>query len=82
MGRFSYLDGQKVKKQKKKAGSGKGTLEPLEPLEVVYIRKELLRSVWRQHKAAGGDSVSELVEELLSEWLGRQGQLDSFSGKK
>ena len=36
-----------------------------ERLEAVYLRKETVRAVWRQVRADGGESVSELVEDLL-----------------
>ena len=65
--RFGYLEGQSVRQKGKK--KGKPQSGSLEPLEIVYVRKEILRAVWREVKAEGGESVSELVEELLSAWL-------------
>ncbi len=71
-GRFAYLEGQSVRKKHKKKAAKAAQDSKQEPLEIVYIRKELLRGVWRQYKVMGGESVSELVEELLSEWLQQQ----------
>ncbi|MFC6591136.1 hypothetical protein ACFP81_03225 [Deinococcus lacus] len=68
MARFSYLDGKKLKKAARDQAAG----DALEPVEVVYIRREIIRAAWRAHKDAGGESVSELVEDLLLEWLARQ----------
>lgn len=83
MSRFAYLEGQKVrKKSKKEQAASPKTDSKLEPLEVVYIRKELLRGVWREYKAQGGESVSELVEELLSLWLQEQQLWNKEAGKK
>lgn len=65
--RFGYLDGQSVRK--KKRDKTKPDPDSLEPLEIVYVRKEVLRAVWQQIKQEGGESVSELVDELLSAWL-------------
>ncbi|WP_293911552.1 hypothetical protein [Deinococcus sp.] len=67
-GRFGYLEGQSVRHRGKKK-KARGQSGSLEPLEIVYVRKEILRAVWREVKADGGESVSELVEELLSAWL-------------
>ena len=77
MGRFVYLDDQ-PKKGKKTSRRGnhpapddrrKG--ESGERVEVVYIRKETLRAVWREVRNDGdpAESVSELVEDLLLAWL-------------
>ncbi len=38
-------------------------------MEAVYVRKETVRAVWREVKKEGGESVSELVEDLLLRWL-------------
>ena len=65
--RFGYLDGQSVRR--KKRGSPKAQSSSGEPLEIVYVRKEVLRAVWKEVKGDGGESVSELVDELLSAWL-------------
>ncbi|WP_295818688.1 hypothetical protein [uncultured Deinococcus sp.] len=35
----------------------------------VYVRRETVRAVWREVKQDGGESVSELVEDLLLAWL-------------
>lgn len=72
MPRFEYLG-----KNKKKTKGKKATLEPdghkkgqsEERVEAVYVRKETVRAVWREIKADGGESVSELVEDLLLGWL-------------
>ncbi|MFT2718731.1 hypothetical protein ACMT4L_01895 [Deinococcus sp. A31D244] len=48
-------------------GRSKG--ETAERVEAVYVRKETVRAVWRAVKAEGGESVSELVEDLLLAWL-------------
>lgn len=78
MPRFDYLDGQPAKKGKK-VRLRKATPEPDgrhkgesgERVEVVYIRKETLRAVWREVRRDGdtAESVSELVEDLLLAWL-------------
>ncbi|UQN06192.1 hypothetical protein [Deinococcus sp. QL22] len=49
------------------AGPRKG--ETAERVEAVYVRKETVRAVWREVKRGGGESVSELVEDLLLRWL-------------
>lgn len=77
MGRFDYLDSKKADGKKKKkarkvrkpAPEERPKGETLERVEVVYIRKETVRAVWRQVKKDGGESVSELVEDLLLQWL-------------
>ncbi|WP_168733486.1 hypothetical protein [Deinococcus sp. Arct2-2] len=43
--------------------------ETAERVEAVYVRKETVRAVWREVKRGGGESVSELVEDLLLRWL-------------
>ena len=65
--RFAYLSGQRVRKKKR----DKSRPDPAsaEPLDIVYVRREVLRAVWHEVKADGGESVSELVDELLSAWL-------------
>lgn len=75
MARFEYLTGDK--KAKGKAGKkAKKTPAPderrgasEERVEAVYVRKETVRAVWREVKKEGGESVSELVEDLLLRWL-------------
>lgn len=73
--RFGYLrDGAPAEQA---AGSRKLTPAPdgrrrgetAERLEAVYLRKETVRAVWREVKKDGGESVSELVEDLLLVWL-------------
>lgn len=76
MARFGYLaKPEKPERRKEKArttlpapdGREKGkTAERVEP---VYVRKETVRAVWREVKRSGGESVSELVEDLLLRWL-------------
>ena len=77
MSRFEYLteNGKKSKKDKKNK-SAKKTPAPdgrrgasEERVEAVYVRKETVRAVWREVKKEGGESVSELVEDLLLQWL-------------
>ena len=65
--RFAYLEGQRVRARKR--DKSKPDPASAEPLEIVYVRKELLRAVWKEVKVEGGESVSELVDELLSGWL-------------
>lgn len=73
MARFDYLDKKKKKgKQGKKAApepDGRKKGETSERVEVVYLRRETVRAVWREVKKDGGESVSELVEDLLLQWL-------------
>lgn len=85
MGRFGYLEesGAKPGKAKAKKSTKKGTRaskktpapdgrrrgESEERVEPVYVRKETVRAVWREVKKDGGESVSELVEDLLLGWL-------------
>ncbi|THF88352.1 hypothetical protein E7T09_03870 [Deinococcus sp. KSM4-11] len=40
-----------------------------EQVSRVYVRQETVRAVWREVKRDGGESVSELVEDLLLAWL-------------
>ncbi|SEJ00287.1 hypothetical protein SAMN04488058_10369 [Deinococcus reticulitermitis] len=82
MGRFDYL-AERGKQDEKKAGKagkkkaskktpapdGRRRGESEERVEAVYVRKETVRAVWRQVKKEGGESVSELVEDLLLRWL-------------
>ncbi|MBZ9711983.1 hypothetical protein [Deinococcus multiflagellatus] len=72
MGRFDYLtEGQKAGKRRKVTPEpdGRRTQAAGEPLEPVYLRRETVRAVWKQVKKDGGESVSELVEDLLLAWL-------------
>jgi hypothetical protein len=80
MARFDYLDSSNGKKKSdRKAGrreatpatDGRRRGESSERVEVVYIRKETLRAVWREVRNDGdpAESVSELVEDLLLAWL-------------
>lgn len=79
MPRFDYLDEQKKKKKKSDqkakagkaapAGDGRRKGETGERVEAVYVRKETIRAAWREYRAEGGESVSELVEDLLLKWL-------------
>lgn len=83
MARFSYLDsparaGKKGRKRRKDgarktapAPDGRGRGESEERVEIVYIRKETVRAVWREVRNDGdpAESVSELVEDLLLAWL-------------
>ncbi|GGR83753.1 hypothetical protein [Deinococcus sedimenti] len=74
MGRFDYL--KKADRAAKKGNVLKSAPAPdesrtggTERLEAVYLRKETVRAVWRQVRDDGGESVSELVEDLLLAWL-------------
>lgn len=75
MGRFDYLDRQPKKgsrsKRREAAPKGRPKGESGERVEIVYIRKETLRAVWREVRNDGdpAESVSELVEDLLLAWL-------------
>lgn len=83
MGRFDYLGKDKGGKKARRAAlqpvhppAAKVTPEPdarrlhgPEPLEAVYLRRETVQTVWKQIKKDGGESVSELVEDLLLAWL-------------
>lgn len=82
MARFDYLKeaGKGQKKPAKLSKKAKGTATAPEPdgrhkgetaerVEAVYVRKETVRAVWREVKRNGGESVSELVEDLLLRWL-------------
>ncbi|MDO4263508.1 MAG: hypothetical protein Q4C67_04850 [Deinococcus sp.] len=47
-------------------------------VEVVYVRRETIRAAWRELKEDGGESLSELVDDLLLGWLqARQAERDS-----
>lgn len=70
--RFGYLQDAGRKGEGRKAspapdGRRKGETE--DRLEAVYVRQETVRAVWREVKKDGGESVSELVEDLLLMWL-------------
>lgn len=71
MARFDYLKGKpgKVKKVKVKAAPDQARGETQERVEAVYVRRETVQAVWREVKKEGGESVSELVEDLLLAWL-------------
>lgn len=66
-------DKQKTKKGKIKKptpeSDGRRKGKTSERVEVVYIRTETVQAVWREVKKEGGESVSELVEDLLLAWL-------------
>ena len=76
MSRFNYLE-EPGKKKKKKKDSKKTTPEPDgrrktetdDKAEAVYVRKSTIRAAWREYRKDGGESVSELVEDLLLKWL-------------
>ena len=40
-----------------------------ERVAAVYVRRETVQAVWREVKRDGGESLSELVEDLLLAWL-------------
>ncbi|MFC6617314.1 hypothetical protein [Deinococcus radiophilus] len=78
MSRFDYLEqagAVKAGKKKKKSGKKAGKVQQEQPeaeqpqLEVVYVRRETVRAVWRELKEGGGESLSELVDDLLLNWL-------------
>lgn len=71
MARFDYLKGKpaRVKKAKVEAVPAQARGETQERVEAVYVRRETVRAVWREVKQEGGESVSELVEDLLLAWL-------------
>lgn len=75
MGRFDYLGpagrGERKVRGRKLTPEPAGRLpgETAERVEAVYVRRETVRAVWRQVKRDGGESVSELVEDLLLAWL-------------
>jgi len=81
MARFDYLkEAGKGKKKADKSSKKPSTATAPEPdgrrkgetaerVEAVYVRKETVRAVWREVKRGGGESVSELVEDLLLRWL-------------
>ncbi|MFC4453170.1 hypothetical protein [Deinococcus sonorensis] len=64
--RFAYLDGQKLKRKEAEK------LSSTERLEMVYVRKETLRAVWRQLDRGRSGNMNELIEDLLLRWLGEQ----------
>lgn len=79
MARFDYLESSKKKKKKGKKAKAKAKHAP-EPdgrrredssdkAEAVYLRKSTIRAAWREYRAEGGESLSELVEDLLLQWL-------------
>ncbi|MFC4636806.1 hypothetical protein [Deinococcus hohokamensis] len=73
-GRFKYLlsapgTEQATGRKLTPAPDGRRKGETAERLEAVYLRKETVRAVWREVKKDGGESVSELVEDLLLLWL-------------
>ena len=71
MGRFDYLKPDKTAKKKSKKKSKKDAGHELENLAVVYVRRETIRAVWSELKKESEDieSLSELVDDLLLEWL-------------
>ncbi|GAA5500704.1 hypothetical protein Dxin01_00429 [Deinococcus xinjiangensis] len=73
MPRFDYLDEKKNKKTKTKknapAPDGRHKGDSGEKVEAVYVRKETIRAAWREYRQDGGESLSELVEDLLLGWL-------------
>ena len=69
--RFAYLEGQRVRKKRDKSRPNPASAEPL---DIVYVRREVLRAVWKEVKVEGGESVSELVDELLAAWLQERSQ--------
>lgn len=79
MARFEYLTAEKKDSRKKSGKPGKKAKKTPAPdesrgkseerVEAVYVRKETVRAVWREVKKEGGESVSELVEDLLLRWL-------------
>ena len=58
-------------KAKKKNESRRAAAEARDQgqVEVVYVRRETIRATWRELKADGGESLSELVDDLLLRWL-------------
>lgn len=74
MSRFEYLEDKKeakASKSKKKtpAPDGRRKGESGERVEAVYLRTETIRAAWREYRKDGGESLSELVEDLLLQWL-------------
>ncbi len=72
MPRFDYLDDKKPKKSAKKKppeAEGRRGGEGGEQVEAVYLRRETIRAAWREYRQEGGESLSELVEDLLLKWL-------------
>ena len=71
--RFKYLRGASAEhpggRKITPAPDGRRRGETAERLEAVYLRKETVQAVWREVKKDGGESVSELVEDLLLMWL-------------
>lgn len=76
--RFEYLDSSKKKNKKgKKAKHTKASPQPdgrrkedaSDRAEAVYLRKSTIRAAWREYREDGGESLSELVEDLLLKWL-------------
>ena len=81
-GRFDYLEkagkkGEKGGKRKVKAATPSPSTDESrdrdradsEQVAPVYVRRETVRAVWREVKRDGGESLSELVEDLLLAWL-------------
>ncbi len=67
MPRFDYLENQESSKKSKKAA------KTVEAAEAVYIRRETVRTAWRELKSGGSsESLSELVDDLLLTWLQQQ----------
>lgn len=66
MARFEYLEG---KKKKGKARHDPPSGVTGEPAEAVYLRKETIRAAWREYRKEGGESLSELIDDLLLKWL-------------
>lgn len=79
--RFGYLE-KSGKKAKKGGGKVKSATTPApseesrdrgraegERVAAVYVRRETVQAVWREVKRDGGESLSELVEDLLLAWL-------------
>lgn len=73
MSRFDYLEksGQKSKKGKKTTPEpdGRRKTEADDKAEAIYLRKSTIRAAWREYRKDGGESMSELVEDLLLKWL-------------
>lgn len=78
-GRFGYLKTSAKKANKAK----KARVKPPPPSDesrdrgraegervaAVYVRRETVQAVWREVKRDGGESLNELVEDLLLAWL-------------
>lgn len=75
MSRFDYLEepGKKKKKKKDKkttpAPDGRRKTDGDDRAEAVYVRKSTIRAAWREYRKDGGESLSELVDDLLLAWL-------------